>query len=187
MQQSKFRILKESAIKIEKVWRGYSKGRKVFQEMKKQKETKMRFAFYHFAAALIQKMWKGHFYRKKYLNFAERNSFLGEVEQQNQFVEEMLKIYEEKQKERLKKEVEEKTAKKLDALAKNMHHLVSTKAIKGVFQPKVEETLHKTSKLYSPLKTTINPKISPKTNASSPTSTLQTKKLNSSIGNVTKK
>lgn len=119
---------------IERVFRGHS-GRLFFQKINQMKQQRRRLATFTYFALQLQKCFRGFYSRKYRQNHASRKRYLQHVVLVGQEVRESMKIYAQKQIENNEKEAALKKEKEFKQLTENLHHLVSTKQIHGVYQP----------------------------------------------------
>eukprot|EP00752_Nemacystus_decipiens_P003180 g2943.t1 len=124
---------KRTAItRITSTYRGY-RGRARAQETLENTLARERMAVYHYHALAIQGAFRGYQSRKYNYNHARRKGYLQEVVDAGDAVRAELREHEQAllEDEEAKKELADQA--KLQAVAQNLHHLVSTKSISGVF------------------------------------------------------
>lgn len=121
-----------SAINIQRVFRGYLHGRLVFRKTAEEKRRMEIELYFHTKATTIQRVFRGWYFRKYKHDFKLRRQYLDIVEQRNKEVMNMLKKYQEKQRD--KSEEEELELQKFKKVASNLHHLISTKSIPGIYK-----------------------------------------------------
>lgn len=119
---------------IERIFRGHSK-RLFFYRVQKFKQEKRRLATFTYFILQIQKSFRGYYSRKYRQNHASRKRYLQHVVLVGQEVRESMNHYVKQQNEMTEKESERKKQKEFKDLTENLHHLVSTKQIRGVYQP----------------------------------------------------
>ena len=129
-----FEDKKRATQKIQRIWRGYV-GRCHFTNKKQGEMEQKQSKFFHEQAKIIQKYYRGYYSRKYEHDFYARKSYLQHVQTKN---EEVRKQLEEFQKRAALEEakLQEQTARtEFHELASNLHHLASTKAVAGVYNP----------------------------------------------------
>ena len=131
----KYRV--QQAIKISRVYRGH-KGRTKVKHAKNEKETYKIAMLHNYFALLLQKTFRGYFSRKYRQNHARRKQMLQDFVNKGEEIRRQMYQYAVDQ--ALREEEEEKVRKseEFTALAQNLHHLVSTQARNGVYNPPEE-------------------------------------------------
>ncbi|CAN2387441.1 Spermatogenesis associated 17 [Pristimantis euphronides] len=126
------RYLNRMVTLIQTWWRGYQ-ARKYFRSKVKTAYFIMKMNFYNEMAVRIQKRWRGYYVRKYLHNYYARKMYLEGVAIKNTFVRKKLEeVAEMRNKEKLKKAYE--AAERLkEEQARQMHYLLSTEQIPGVF------------------------------------------------------
>lgn len=130
----KFQEVIRAARQILRVARGVlARWRVVAVRVTKVKESNMH--FFHHCASIIQKFWRGFRSRRKYHDFYKRRGYLDQVVAKgNRTVEFLRRQFKEKLEE-VQIERERATHEAFAELTSQMHHLVSTRHISGVFNP----------------------------------------------------
>ena len=128
----KYRV--QQAIIISRVYRGH-KGRTKVKNAKNKVETYKIAMLHNYFALLLQKTFRGYFSRKYRQNHARRKRMLQEIADKGEEVRRQMNQYAVDQ--ALREEEEEKIKRKEEftKLAQNLHHLVSTQARSGVYNP----------------------------------------------------
>lgn len=124
--------LNEMAIKMQRVWRGYS-ARKVWREMVATEVDKLKSTHYNGMATRIQRAWHGFFSRKYIHDFYALKAYLRGIEEKNEEQRRQANEAWERENNRLLAVQEEEGHNRLLADAKSKHHLISTLTIPGVF------------------------------------------------------
>ncbi len=86
-------------------------------------------------AVLVQKVFRGAHSRKYKHDFYARKGYIEEVGRRSEAMRRELQESKEAQIAFLERKAREKADKEFETLAQNFHHLVSTAAIPGVFNP----------------------------------------------------
>jgi len=154
---------KEAAIKIQSVYRG-SKVREhwhavlhnacLVQRMSRgwlarvrtrakraEKNIRLNAMFFHHCGTIIQKFFRGWSSRKNLHDYYGRKRYLQKVEQRGEWTKEYLARYQANQEMEAKIEEETQMRREFDNLAGELHHLVSTKSIAGVYNPPYNDML----------------------------------------------
>jgi myosin heavy subunit len=119
---------------IERLFRGYSR-RLFFRKIQSLKQESRRLATFTYFILQIQKSFRGYYSRKYRQNHANRKRYLQHVVLVGQEVRESMSAYAKKQIEDTEREKSAHKEKEFKQLTENLHHLVSTKQIRGVYQP----------------------------------------------------
>ncbi|CAM9384117.1 unnamed protein product [Scytosiphon promiscuus] len=119
-------------IRIASTYRGY-RGRMRTQNILDETLARERMAVYHYHALAIQGAYRGYQSRKYNYNHARRKGYLQEVVDAGDAVRAELRDHEQALLEEQAAEREAADQAELQAIAQNLHHLVSTKSISGVF------------------------------------------------------
>lgn len=130
--------LDEQALHIQRTWRGFS-GRKTFARAKAVEEMQIRQSYYDSMAVLIQKVFRGFLSRKTREDFHKRSAWLDETRQKSEALRKEMQSAHVEQAMVNAEKAELMQSKKFDKLAENLHHLVSTKAIPGIFNSRFGE------------------------------------------------
>lgn len=132
--RKRFHLLNHSATEIQRIFRGYQARNYVKYEVRIKHKIKEQQLFYDQMAILIQKVFRGYFSRKYFLNFYARKQYIQQItHKSNKLLNELRDQYE-KNMETQKRMEEMQKAEKFDKLIGNLHHLLSTKRIKGIFK-----------------------------------------------------
>jgi hypothetical protein len=90
-------------------------------------------------ATVIQKLWRGHMSRKTKEDYHKRAEWVNTTRMRAEALRQEMNAAMERQASREQEKKELNASKKFDALAENLHHLISTKAIPGVFNSRFGE------------------------------------------------
>uniref|UniRef100_A0A0G4G4T7 Uncharacterized protein n=1 Tax=Chromera velia CCMP2878 TaxID=1169474 RepID=A0A0G4G4T7_9ALVE len=91
--------------------------------------------FFDACAAVIQKYYRGYWSRKYLQSFYGRKRFVGKLEQESEMVKTALREHEQRQQAEEQRKKEQERRKAFDSLTSQLHHLVSTRHIPGIFNP----------------------------------------------------
>lgn len=131
---TKFKEVLRAARLIQRLGRGYL-GRMYNKQVKVMRVKAANLHFFHHCASIIQKFWRGFWSRRKLLDFYKRRSYLDEVVAKGSRTVECLH-------QKFKAELEKKHIEEAQALqdefadlTSQVHHLVSTRSVAGIFNP----------------------------------------------------
>ncbi|KAI9202876.1 uncharacterized protein BJ171DRAFT_426063 [Polychytrium aggregatum] len=143
--------LRGVALQIQRIYRGYI-GRNSFEKKALEKNHAKRMKMYNAMATNIQKIWRGYYSRKFKFDYYRRKEYIKHITKkvrpeqyappiethhdcpaQMDKIREQLKIHESFQKQLVEEQREDEELARLEALAGRSHHLLSTKAIPGVW------------------------------------------------------
>ena len=125
------------AREIQRCFRGHC-GRLEFDKRVLAKREKRVYALFKYFSMQIQRCFRGYYSRKYKSNHSDRKRFIGDLEETGRKVREMMYNYSMDQAIREEREAKEKEERDFDFYASNLHHLMSTQQIPGVFNPPKE-------------------------------------------------
>eukprot|EP01083_Nonionella_stella_P069102 184047_1 len=132
--RTRFHLLNHSATQIQRIYKGYQARNYVEFEVKVQHKLQQQKLLYDRMATLIQKTFRGYISRKDKSDFYARKRYIQQLTiKSNELLQELRDQYD-RNIETQKRMEELKKAEKFDQLIGNLHHLVSTKQIRGVFK-----------------------------------------------------
>lgn len=108
-------------------------GRIAFSILKGQKLKTCNASFFHHCAQTVQRFWRGYWSRKYLHDFCARKAYLQRVSQAG---ERTVRHLQEKHQEQLRQAAQEKanaTRMEFNTLCGELHHLVSTRVMPGVY------------------------------------------------------
>lgn len=125
-----------AAREIERVFRGHA-ARLIFRRMGQEKEAARKFAIFQYFALQLQKCFRGYYSRKYRQNHHLRKLYLQNVKSAGERVRQSMESYAEQ----IRQDEEDKAFREKEEnfkrLTENLHHLVSTRHISGVYNPRV--------------------------------------------------
>ena len=130
--RKRFLILKSQTLQVQKNLKGYFSKSNNQKEIVNQNNNIIR-EFYNNQIIIIQKHWKGYIYRKKIMDYYSNKKWLEEIKKKNEETLNQMKEFTMKKKYDLNRKVEENERKKFFNIIKNLHHLISTKEIPGIY------------------------------------------------------
>eukprot|EP00435_Cladocopium_sp_Y103_P006984 s2532_g2.t1 len=120
-------------------------GRKKARDVSQEGNNHLRLKFFHHCACTIQRMYRGRWSRKRVHSFYGRKIYLEKVEKRGEWTKEYLaEEHKELIAEKLaaaKIQEEQRVKEEFDHLAGDLHHLMSTKTIPGVYNPPYSDLL----------------------------------------------
>jgi len=122
------------ATTIQRLFRGHC-GRKKARTSKAGRNEHRVFSMFTYFALQVQRSYRGYYSRKFRSNHADRKKFIGDLEETGRKVRAMMYQYAQEQAVREEKTVSDKASEDFREYASNLHHLVSTKQIRGIFNP----------------------------------------------------
>eukprot|EP00753_Platysulcus_tardus_P006353 PLAT14157.2.p1 GENE.PLAT14157.2~~PLAT14157.2.p1 ORF type:complete len:270 (-),score=121.39 PLAT14157.2:330-1139(-) len=130
--RARLSFMASMAIVIQRLFRGF-RGRRSFATALRAKEQQARLSVFHFFATAIQRTFRGYYSRKHVHHFYARKQFIAMVAAKSDALREQLATEEMLQREEDERRREEEAVAEFKRVAKNLHHLTSTKTCPGVF------------------------------------------------------
>lgn len=131
-----------AALLLQRVARGWWARRQAAAKRLKTKGDLMT-NFYHHCAAVIQKFFRGWWSRKHLHDYYGRKRYLQKIEKRGEWTKDYLSQEHQDKLAVAKMAEEQQMRQEFDDLAGQLHHLVSTKTIAGVYNPPYNDTLPK--------------------------------------------
>jgi hypothetical protein len=129
-----------NALLVQRLSRGWL-ARVRTRALRLEKTKRLNAVFFHHCATIIKKFWKGWWSRRYLHDYYGRKAYLEKVEKRGEWTKEYLKRFESNKMVEAKMEEEAQMRKEFDNLAGELHHLVSTKSIAGVYNPPYNDML----------------------------------------------
>ncbi len=130
--RKRFLILKSQTLQVQKNLKGYFSKSNNQKEIVNQNNNIIR-EFYNNQIIIIQKHWKGYKYRKNIIDYYSNKKWLEKINKKNEETLNQIKEITMKKQYDLNRKVEENERKKFFNIIKNLHHLISTKEIPGIY------------------------------------------------------
>ena len=131
--RSKHHLLNHSAIQIQRIYRGYTARNYVQFEIKPKYKQSQQRLLYDRMATLIQKCFRGYSSRKNKLNFYARKHYIHQITiRSNNLLHELRRESDKSIQTKMQLKAMKK-AQKFDQMIGSLHHLLSTKRIRGIF------------------------------------------------------
>lgn len=129
-----------NALLVQRLSRGWL-ARVRTRALRLEKTKRLNEVFFHHCVTIIQKYYKGWRSRKYLHSYYGRKAYLEKVEKRSEYTKEYLKRYEANEINKARMEEESQTRQAFDNLAGELHHLVSTKSVAGVYNPPYNDML----------------------------------------------
>lgn len=120
------------AKEIQRFLRGHF-GRKRSRKARAAKNTSMERLLFDYYAEIVQKTWRGYRSRRFTHDFWARKKYIKTVEQRGNELRQELDAYAAKRLATVKLERAKSRKKELATVTQNLHHLLSTESIPGVY------------------------------------------------------
>ena len=130
--RKRFLILKAQALEVQKALRGYLARANHQQEVAEQNDNIMT-EFYKYQVSIIQRHWEGYKCRKNVMDYYANRKWLEETKKKNEETLSEMREYAQKKQYDLDRQIEENQRRNFVNIAKNLHHLISTKEIPGIY------------------------------------------------------
>jgi hypothetical protein len=143
VDRNRIRFKSRNATEIQRIFRA-SMGRKKATSEKQARLDFRRYALKKYFCMQIQKCFRGYYSRKYRSNHSDRKRFIDDLEETGRRVREMMYDYSMNQAIREEKVAKEKQERDFEHYAGNLHHLLSTTQIRGVFNPPKEYMIQPT-------------------------------------------
>mmetsp|Transcript_24779 Transcript_24779/g.57563 ORF Transcript_24779/g.57563 Transcript_24779/m.57563 type:complete len:389 (-) Transcript_24779:199-1365(-) len=127
-----------AALLIQRVIRGWL-ARARTKNLRLERSRQLNMLFFHHCAAVIQKFFRGWWSRRHLHDYYGRKQYLATVALRGEWTTDYLKREHQQKLEEAKIEEEKAMRREFDTLAGELHHLVSTKSIAGVYNPPYNE------------------------------------------------
>lgn len=125
---------------VQRVARGWL-ARVRTKAMKLEHMRLLNAEFFHHCSAVVQKFFRGWWSRRHLHDYYGRKRYLAKIEKRGDWTTQYLRQEHEVNFERAKQEEERHMKQEFDNLAGELHHLVSTKTIAGVYNPPYNDML----------------------------------------------
>mmetsp|Transcript_52739 Transcript_52739/g.112845 ORF Transcript_52739/g.112845 Transcript_52739/m.112845 type:complete len:392 (+) Transcript_52739:61-1236(+) len=138
--QNCWRAVVGGAVLIQRASRGWL-ARSRMKALRFNRSRRLNTYFFHHCAAVIQKFFRGWRSRRHLHDFYGRKAYLQKVEMRGGWTVDYLRNAQQDQLMAAKAEEEKQMRHEFDNLAGELHHLVSTKTICGVYNPPFSDAL----------------------------------------------
>jgi hypothetical protein len=130
----RFVLLRKVSLEIQRNFKGYL-ARAQHKQSVKDLSNDMNKDFYGYHATIITRFFRGYQCRKSKLDYHERRKYLQRIKQKNEETLAKLQEYSRAVQYQQERKKEEDQRKSFNSIAANLHHLISTKTIPGVYNP----------------------------------------------------
>lgn len=126
--------------RIQRVIRGFlARGRA--RAMREDRTRHLQLQFFHHCQTVIAKFFRSWRSRKHLHDFYGRKQYLATIEQRGEYTKDWLRKMHQDKLEEAKRVEEDQMRGEFDNLAGDLHHLVSTKTVPGVYNPPYNDIL----------------------------------------------
>lgn len=132
--RERIRRYKKAAIEIERLYRGHI-GRMKFNKQLQLRNDVRKYYLYQYFTLQIQRSFRGYYSRKYKANHSNRKKFIKQTLLQAESIREKLYNYSVEQAMYEEQKFREDKDEEFRKYASNLNHLLSTKQIRGVFNP----------------------------------------------------
>jgi hypothetical protein len=129
-----------ATVLVQRVGRGWL-ARARTQMMRDANRRRLNLRFHSHCATVVQKFYRGWWSRRNLHDFYGRKDYLAKVERRGEYTVEYLAKERQQKTMEAKAQEEEQMRHEFDNLAGELHHLVSTKTIAGVYNPPYSDML----------------------------------------------
>ena len=130
--RKRFLLLKAQALEVQKALRGYLARANHQKDVEEQNDNLMK-QFFEYHLSIIIKHWLGYKCRKNVMDYHANRKWLEITKKKNEETLIELKEQAAKRQYELNRQIEENQRRNFVNIAKNLHHLVSTQTIPGVY------------------------------------------------------
>mmetsp|Transcript_7474 Transcript_7474/g.10485 ORF Transcript_7474/g.10485 Transcript_7474/m.10485 type:complete len:382 (-) Transcript_7474:60-1205(-) len=123
--------------RVARGWLARSRSEALLEESVKKADM----IFFHHCASVVQKFFRGWWSRKRLHDYHGRKAYLKSIEKRGEWTVDVLRRAHEMQQEQSRAQEEANMRSEFDKLAGELHHLVSTRSIAGVYNPPYNDTL----------------------------------------------
>jgi hypothetical protein len=134
-----FRLL-DAIRRIQRIMRGFL-ARWRTRCLRLDRNRRLNLLFFHHCAAVVQKFFRGWWSRRHLHEFYGRRGYLEKVQQRGEYTSAFLEHEYQARLAQAKADEEEQMRKEFDNLAGELHHLISTQACPGVYNPPYNDAL----------------------------------------------
>jgi hypothetical protein len=125
-----------AAGEVERIFRGHA-ARSICRRKAEEKANSRNFAMFQYFALQLQKSFRGYYSRKYRQNHHLRKLYLENVKSAGERVRQSMEAYAEQIRVNEEDKAFEEKEIKFKQLTENLHHLVSTRQVPGVYNPRV--------------------------------------------------
>jgi hypothetical protein len=129
-----------NALLVQRLSRGWL-ARVRTRALRLERTKRLNDVFFHHCATIIKKFYRGWWSRRYLHDYYGRKAYLEKVEKRGDWTKEYLTRYQSNMETEAKMEEERQMRAEFDNLAGELHHLVSTKSIAGVYNPPFNDML----------------------------------------------
>lgn len=138
--RARWHAVLHNALLIQRCARGWL-ARVQTRAKRLEKQRRLNAVFFHHCATIIIKFFRGWWSRKYLHNYHGRKAYVEKIQKRGEWTQEYLARYQSNKEAEAKIEEEKQMRKEFDNLASELHHLISTKSIAGVYNPPYNDML----------------------------------------------
>jgi hypothetical protein len=138
------RYLSEQATQIQRIWKGFI-ARKRCRALRTAEERRERSLYFSACAILIQKRWRGYQSRKLREDYYRRAQWVHTVSLASKDLNIDAEFKAQRLQQMQQEKLESEASVKFEEMASSLHHLVSTRAIPGIFNSPFGEINQRTA------------------------------------------
>lgn len=143
IDRNKIKYKSDNVLQIQRCFRGLMGRHKANNALDLYQAWKISCIHKYFVIQ-IQRCFRGYYSRKYKSNHSDRKKFIGDLEEIGRRVREMMYEYSTAQAMREEQDQKDEQDRQFEYYASNLHHLVSTRQIRGVFNPPKEYMIQPT-------------------------------------------
>jgi len=129
-----------NALLVQRLSRGWL-ARVRTRTKRMEKNKRLNSVFFHHCATTIIKFWRGYWSRRNLHDYYGRKQYVEKLQKRGDWTKEYLTRYQQNMETEAKMQEESEMRREFDNLAGELHHLISTKSIAGVYNPPYSDTL----------------------------------------------
>jgi len=129
-----------NALLVQRLSRGWL-ARVKTRAKRLEKNKLLNSHFFHHCATIIIKFWRGWQSRRNLHDYYGRKAYVQKLEKRGNWTKDYLTRYQQNMETEAKMQEESEMRREFDNLAGELHHLISTKSIAGVYNPPYSDTL----------------------------------------------
>jgi len=125
-------VNRAACVRITRVFRGHC-TRQYCQALAQRVATSEEQALFYYHAEVVQKAYRGYYSRKHYHDYSARKNYIDSIRLKGDKLREQLALHYQTQVEEAEAAAVTKAQNEFEEVTQNLHHLISTKVSKGVF------------------------------------------------------
>jgi hypothetical protein len=130
--RDKFAVKRAACVQITRLFRGHQ-SRLAFNKKAAALADMESMAVYHYHAVVIQRAFRGFYSRRYYHDYSARKKYIDSIREKGDNLRAHLAKHYEAQVAMEEQRIEEKAQAEFETVTANLHHLLSTKAMAGIY------------------------------------------------------